>query len=119
MRNLVYRYVFCLAFAGTPLAARAPKAPHVDYRPLAAIWNDPDFARLFFGYEASIEPRLSPEEQALYRSLDERLLFTENPRQAAAELSSKLTPSSSALLDYSVASLHLSDGDVTNAVRHY
>ena len=112
-------YLLCLAFAGTALAARAPKAPPVDDRPLAAIWNDPEFARRFFGYEASIEPKLSPEEQALYRSLDERRLFTENPRQAAAELGSKITPSSSALLDFSVASLHLSEGDVTNAVRHY
>jgi tetratricopeptide (TPR) repeat protein len=111
--------LLCLASAGSTLAARAPKTPEPDDRPLAAIWNDPDFARQFFGYEASVEPKLSLEEQALYRSLDERRLFTENPGQAAAELTAKITPSSSALLDYSVASLRLSEGDTTNAVRHY
>ncbi len=109
-----------ITLAGSALAARAPKAPPPpDERPLAAIWNDPDFARRFFGYEASVEPRLSLEEQTLYRSLDERRLFTENPSQAAAELAGKITPSSSALLDFSVASLLLGEGDTTNAVRHY
>jgi tetratricopeptide (TPR) repeat protein len=108
-----------IALAGTALAARAPQTTAPDDRPLAAIWNDPEFARRFFGYEASVEPKLSVEEQTLYRNLDERRLFVENPKQAAAELQAKITPSSSALLDFSVASLLLSEGDTTNAVRHY
>ena len=112
-------WVGCLATASTLCAARAPKVPEVDDRPLAAIWNDPDFGRRFFGYEASVEPKLSVEEQALYRSLDERRLFTEDPAKAAVELEAKITPSSSALLDFSVASLLMSEGDVEGAIKHY
>jgi tetratricopeptide (TPR) repeat protein len=121
MKRIIQKstWLLCLTLAGTALAARAPKSTVPDERPLAAIWNDPDFARRFFGYEASVEPKLSAEEQALYRSLDERRLFSENPKQAATDLEAKMTPSSSALLDFSVASLRLSEGDITNAVRHY
>jgi tetratricopeptide (TPR) repeat protein len=100
-------------------AARAPKVPEVDERPLAAIWNDADFGRRFFGYEASVEPKLSAEEQAHYRSLDERRLFTEDPARAADELEAKMTPSSSALLEYSAGSLRLGEGDVAGAIKLY
>lgn len=111
--------MLAMILTGSLMAARAPKVDVPDDRPMAGIWNDPQFARRFFGYEASVEPRISAEEQALYRSLDERRLFADNPRQAAAELQSKTTPSSSALLNYSVGSIWYAEGELEQAVKQY
>jgi tetratricopeptide (TPR) repeat protein len=107
----------CLAL---PLdAAQRPAAEPAADNPLRAIWSEPDFVRRFFGYDASVEPRLTSEEQALYRTLEERRLFTENPGRALQELQSKITPSSSGMLSYSAGTLALQQDDPTNAIRHF
>jgi tetratricopeptide (TPR) repeat protein len=100
-------------------AARGSASESATDNPLRAIWSQPDFVRRFFGYDASIEPRLTSEEQALYRTLEERRLFTENPGRALEELQSKITPSSSGLLSYSAGTLALQQDDPTNAIRHF
>lgn len=82
-------------------------------------WKDPEFAKRFLGYDATLEPKLSAEEQALLKSLDERKLLTEQPKKAIRELEAKITPASSALLSYSLATLYLREGESAHAIKHY
>jgi tetratricopeptide (TPR) repeat protein len=107
--------------AGRALAAPAkpdPKAVPVD-NPAEQLWKSPDFVKRYMGYDSSLEPRLSGEEQALYKTLDEKKLLTENPKKAIEELQAKITPTSSALLSYSLATIYFREGDQTNAIKHY
>jgi tetratricopeptide (TPR) repeat protein len=89
--------------------------------PLAGLWNDPEFARRLwgsYGFLSEREPRLTPEEQTLYR--DSILpLLREDPEKAVPALEAAVKPEASALFDYTLGTVHFQRGDFTNAVRHY
>jgi len=110
-----------LAVATTTATATAQFAPVAEGHPLEGIWNDPEFTRRLlgsYGFLSEAEPRMSPEEQALYRDRIVPLL-REDPRKAIPELQSALKPGASAVFDYTLGTVYFQTEDFTNAVRHY
>lgn len=96
-------------------------APLAADHPLANLWNDPDFVRRLvgsYGFLSEAEPRLSPEEQALYRDKIVPLL-REDPKRAIPELEAAAKPSGSAVFDYTLATVYFQGENFTNAVRYY
>jgi tetratricopeptide (TPR) repeat protein len=89
--------------------------------PLAGIWNDPEFVRRLvggYGFLSEAEPRMTAEEQALYRDKIVPLL-REDPARAATELEAAVQPSGSAVFDYTLGTVLFQSGDLTNAVRRF
>jgi tetratricopeptide (TPR) repeat protein len=105
----------------TPSGANLTFAPLPADHPLASLWNDPDFARRLigsYGFLSEREPRLSAEEQVLYR--DTLLpLLREDPAKAIPALEKAVKPEASALFDYTLGTIFFQQEDTTNAVRHY
>lgn len=104
-------------------AATAPTtfAPLPADHPLAGLWNDPEFTRRLlgsYGFLSEAEPRLSPEEQALYRDKIVPLL-RDDPKKAIPELEAAAKPGASAVFDYTLATVHFQSEDFTKAVKHY
>ncbi len=96
-------------------------APAPADHPLADLWNDPEFTRRLigsYGFLSEAEPRLSAEEQALYRDKIVPLL-REDPKKAIPELESALKPGASAVFDFTLGTVHFQTEDFTNAVKHY
>ena len=88
---------------------------------LASIWNDPDFTRRLiggYGFASELEPRLSPEEQAVYRDKVVPLL-REDPAKAVPVLEGLLKPAASAVFDFTLGNIRFQNGDLTNAVPHF
>ena len=103
------------------LAAGARSAEPMPAAPAAEFWNNPEFVRRFtgsYGIHSEIEPKFAtPEEQTLFQQLVP--LMRDKPKEAAAQLAAKITPSSSALLDFTLGSLLFQDGDLAGAVARY
>lgn len=96
-------------------------APVPAEHPLAGIWNDPEFTRRLigsYGFLSAVEPRMTPEEQALYRDKIVPLL-REDPAKAIPELESALRPGATAVFDFTLATIQFQSEDFTNAVSHY
>ncbi|MCC6232264.1 MAG: tetratricopeptide repeat protein [Verrucomicrobiales bacterium] len=104
-----------------PATAPVSFAPVAPDHPLASLWNDPEFTRRLlgsYGFLSEAEPRLSAEEQAVYRDRIVPLL-REDPRKAIPELESALKPGASAVFDYTLGTIYFQSEDFTNAVKHY
>jgi len=90
-------------------------------QPLASFWNSPEFVKSFmgsYGFNSAIEPAFAnTNETAFYRSLAE--ILGEKPEEAIAMLTTNLTAESSAIMNYTLGTVHLQVGDITNAVRQY
>jgi len=104
-------------------AANAPTtfAPLPTDHPLANVWNDPDFTRRLigsYGFQSDREPRLTPEEQVLYREKIVPLL-REDPAKAIPALAEAATPTASALFDFTLGNAHFQGEDLTNAIVHF
>lgn len=94
-------------------------APLAGTNGLAAIWNDPDFARrMLASYAAApdVEPRLAPDELAMYREQVIPLL-RDDPKKAQAKLASLAKPGASAVFDFTLGNLYFQNEDITNAVK--
>jgi tetratricopeptide (TPR) repeat protein len=107
-----------ISAAATAPTQFAPVAPDHE---LAGIWNDPDFTRRLlgsYGFLSEAEPRLSAEEQALYRDKIVPLL-REDPRKALPELKSAAKPGGSAVFDFTLGTVYFQLEDFTNAVVQY
>ncbi len=88
---------------------------------LASIWNDPDFTRRLigsYGFASDVEPRLTPEEQAIYRDKIVPLL-RDDQKKALTELQSLAKPSASAVFDFTLGNVYFQNEDLTNAVKHF
>ncbi len=88
---------------------------------LASIWNDPDFARRLigsYGFASDAEPRMSPEEQVVYREKVVPLL-RDDPKKAASVLEGLVKPNASAVFDFTLGNLHFQNEDLTNAVKYF
>lgn len=115
----------CAAAEARPAAlqtnAPAAFAPLPVGHDLAAVWNDPEFAKRLvgsYGFASDAEPRLTPEEQATYR--DKILpLLREDPKKAMSELQSLAKPSASAVFDFTLGNLYFQSEDLTNAVQQF
>jgi len=85
----------------------------------ADIWNDPDFMRRVvgsYGFASDVEPRLTPEEQAIYRDKIVPLL-RDDQKKALVELQSLAKPSASAVFDFTLGNIYFQSEDLTNAVK--
>ena len=88
---------------------------------LASVWNDPDFTKRLigsYGFASDVEPRMKPEEQAIYRDKIVPLL-REDQKKAAAELTSLDKPDASAVFDFTLGNIAFQSEDLTNAVKHF
>ncbi len=88
---------------------------------LASIWNDPDFTRRLigsYGFASDVEPRLTPEEQAIYRDKIVPLL-RDDQKKALTELQSLAKPNASAVFDFTLGNVYFQNEDLTNAVKHF
>jgi tetratricopeptide (TPR) repeat protein len=94
-------------------------APADSDNPVDQFWRDPDFVKKFMGFSATTEPRLTPEEQLFFKSLSDRRLVDEDPAKAAEEIAAKITPTSTALLDYTLATLAFKQDDLPAAAKHF
>lgn len=103
-----------------PAGASARFAPVSENHELASIWNDPEFTRRLigsYGFDSEIEPRSTPEEQAIYREKVVPLL-REDPAKAIPALQALVKPSGSALFDFTLGNIYFQTEDFTNAI-HY
>lgn len=104
-----------------PATAPTTFAPMPAEHPLASLWNDPDFTRRLlgsYGFESDREPRLSPEEQVVYREKIVPLL-REDPMKAVPELEALVKPQASAVFDFTLGNIHFQNEDLTNAVKYF
>jgi tetratricopeptide (TPR) repeat protein len=118
-----------LLLAGLPApAAPAPAtnaparfAPLPEQHELASVWNDPEFARRLigsYGFASDVEPRMTPEEQTLYREKVVPLL-RDDPKKALSTLQGLVKPSASAVFDFTLGNIYFQNEDLTNAVKHF
>jgi Flp pilus assembly protein TadD len=104
-----------------PAHAPATFAPMPATNELASVWNDPEFTRHLigtYGFAADVEPRMKPEEQAIYRDKIVPLL-REDQKKAAAELASLIKPDATAVFDFTLGNIAFQNEDLTNAVSHF
>jgi len=86
-----------------------------------AFWNSPKFQKQFlasYGVRSNVEPRFeNPEEQIFYSQLGDTI--RDNPQQAIEKITQQLNASSSAILSYTLGSLHFQEGQHQEAIKHY
>ena len=106
-----------------PANAAAPTsfAPLPADHELASFWNSPEFVKRMlgsYGFASDIEPRLTPEEQTVYR---EKVVpaLREGPQKAIPLVQDLAKPTASAVFDYTLGTLCFQTEDYTNAVRHF
>jgi Flp pilus assembly protein TadD len=96
-------------------------APLPQNHQLASIWNDPDFARRLigsYGFASDAEPRMTPEEQVLYREKVVPLLGND-PKKAIPVLQGAIKPNASAVFDFTLGNIFFQNEDLTNAIKHF
>lgn len=104
-----------------PSNAPTTFAPLPEGHPLASIWNDPEFTRRLigsYGFASEAEPRMTPEEQAVYRDKVVPLL-RDNPAKAVETLEGLAKPNASAVFDFTLGNVAFQNEDLTNAVKHF
>lgn len=88
---------------------------------LASVWNDPEFARRLagsYGFASDAEPRMTPEEQVVYREKVVPIL-REDPKKAVSTLQGLAKPNATAVFDFTLGNLYFQNEDLTNAVKHF
>ena len=104
-----------------PSAGDRQFAPATKGTDLADVWNDPQFQRRLigsYGFDSDTEPRMTPEEQALYREKIVPVL-REEPGKALPVLERLAKPGASAVFDFTLGNVYFQNGDLTNAVVHF
>jgi tetratricopeptide (TPR) repeat protein len=108
--------------AAAPLpAAPTTFAPMPEHEPLAALWNDPEFVKRLlgsYGFASDAEPRMTPEEQAIYRDKVVPQL-REDAGKARETLEGLVKPGASAVFDFTLGNVFFQMEDLTNAVKHF
>ncbi len=102
-----------LALAGTA-GAQLLKYPSVEY------WNDIENQKAFlgtYGVLAPVEPKLSTEEQVVFKTVIEQLKVDKN--LGIQTLTAALKPESSAAIDFTLANLKAEAGKIDEAIAHY
>ncbi|MGB0421497.1 MAG: tetratricopeptide repeat protein [Limisphaerales bacterium] len=86
-----------------------------------AFWNSPQFQKQFlasYGVRSNVEPRFeNPEEQIFYSQLGDTI--RDQPQEAIKKITQQLNASSSAILSYTLGSLHFQEGQHQEAIKHY
>ena len=104
-----------------PVAPTAAFAPVPEGHDLASLWNDPEFLKRLmgsYGFASEIEPRMTAEEQAVYRDKITPLLRQDQVK-ARSELASLIKPDSSAVFEFTLGNLHFQGEDLTNATKYF
>jgi tetratricopeptide (TPR) repeat protein len=102
--------------AGSPGFANLPQT-----HPLADVWNDPEFTRRLYGsygFLSEAEPRMTPEEQIVYRDQIVPLLAGE-PKASIPLLEPLVRPESSAVFDFTLATVYFQVEDFERAIEWY
>jgi tetratricopeptide (TPR) repeat protein len=109
---------FCLLIHPVP-----PSAVMAETSPdIAAMWNDPSFQKAFvgsYGINAEIEPRVTPEEVKILEKLRPLMADDKEQPKAEASLKKQIKPTSSAILDFTLASLQFQQEKFTEALESY
>lgn len=122
-RPLILSGLLVLTSVSTPgVAAEATAfAPLASSDPLSSLWNDPDFQKRLlgsYGMKPDVEPRLTPEEQAVYRDKVVPALRGD-PKAAIALLQTRAKPGASAQFDFVLGNVHFQNDDLTNAIQSF
>lgn len=107
-----------VAFAVSAHAADLMQYPSHEY------WQDPEHQAEFmasYGVNPATEPKLSQEEQVLFKEIITVLQAPEGGGRdiAIQQLESAITPESSAALDFTLANLYAEKGDLDTSIKHY
>ena len=85
------------------------------------FWSNPEFVKRFmagYGFNTEIEPRFeTPEEQLAFKELGD--LIRENPSEAIDRLKKMITPTSSAVLPYTLGALYFQEGEASKAIEQF
>jgi len=104
------------ALAVSVSAAELLKYPSVEY------WQDPEHQKEFlasYGVNPATEPKLSTEEQVLFKEIIQLLQQEGGRALATQQLEKALKPDSSAALDFTLGNLKAEAGDIDAAIQHY
>ncbi len=88
----------------------------------SAVWNDPVFQREFiagYGVNAEVEPRVTPEEVKLLEKIRPLMAETKDLPEAETALQAQLKPESSAILDFTLASIQFQQEKFAEALDNY
>ncbi len=85
------------------------------------FWSNPEFVKRFmgsYGFNTQIEPRFeTPEEQLTFKELGE--VIRDNPAEAMDRLKKLITPTSSAILPFTLGSLYFQEGEAVKAIEQF
>lgn len=85
------------------------------------FWENPEFVKRFmgtYGVNTEIEPRFeTPEEQMAFRELGD--MIRENPEAAKGRLKKMITPTSSAVLPFTLGAIFFQEGDAAQAIEQF
>jgi tetratricopeptide (TPR) repeat protein len=104
------------------LSAAIAFAPLPAEHELASLWNDPDFTRRLmgsYGFASDAEPRMAPEEQAVYRERVVPALTNSDPAKVIGILQGLARPGASAVFDFTLGNVYFQNEDLTNAVKYF
>ncbi|MFO1487239.1 MAG: tetratricopeptide repeat protein [Verrucomicrobiota bacterium] len=121
MKQLLNLNRFAWLLLAGPATAAPMFAPLPENHELASVWNDPEFAKRLvgsYGFASDAEPRMTPEEQMVYRDKIVPLL-RDDPRKAMPALQAQIKPSASAVFDFTLGNVYFQSEDLTNAVKYF
>jgi len=99
----------------------AGDASFIDPELSESFWNSPAFQKKFlasYGVNSAIEPRFeNPEEQIFFSQLGS--VIRDDPPKAIQQLASRISPTSSAVLNYTLGSLYFQEGNHAEAISQY
>ena len=85
------------------------------------FWENPEFVKRFmgaYGTNPEIEPRFeNPEEQMAFRELGD--VIRENPAAAKGRLMKMITPTSSAVLPFTLGAILFQEGEAAQAIEQF
>lgn len=115
--------LFCTLLMSFGISCLESRAQHsfLDPKINEAFWNSPKFQKQFlasYGVRSNVEPRFeNPEEQIFYSQLGDTI--RDQPQEAIKKITQQLNASSSAILSYTLGSLHFQEGQHEEAIKHF
>jgi tetratricopeptide (TPR) repeat protein len=99
--------------------AQGPSGPTLRY-PSQEFWSNPENIARFtatYGVLSPVEPRITAEEQTLFRSVIEQMRTDRNA--ALQVLQAAVKPDSSAAIDFAIGNIHFESGRLDQAMVAY
>lgn len=114
-----FKFLLSSAVLGAAICINAE--PIFDPAISNSFWSSPEFQKRFiasYGVNSAIEPRFeNPDEQIFFSQLGE--VIREDPQKAIKQLASKISSTSSAILSYTLGSLHFQEGNHEEAIKNF